>query len=530
MSYGSSTVTLTMNGMQDPLTFLASRQQQQQQQQHSSLSINGHQQSPLSSPAPSSSSSSSSSSSLSLDVSSYHRRPIHQPHQPLPPAPQPLPIIPPLEDVSSLSRGSYGSFSAPRCPLLVTRIALPVFWLMALFALVSIGVNLSRCDEYDASGVTESIGWCCSGINSFTRSLSVATFAIHTAMLTWLLQLYHTKHIACFPSQSRTLVMVAFAFRASFLILMWMLYFLLFSLSLISTLPEQVTCSSTGADRALFYPTAIFNIVCCLLMKVMLGLMGKSVWKYWELRHLTPAELMHYEQQRAANRHFGLTREQVDVLLKVTLTCSNTVTIGPVCGTCGDRQVIEPPSLTAVLAAAIKPKIQKAREAFAQRQRQRRGRRNNENGENGSALIDNEEREQSDYSEPSESSDGLGGYVPPSLRSADSENNRPSSPSPIAPGGAAFVAFPPSLLESGRSVSSDADSRSQSTLMPLGGVPSMTCGICLDDYRHHDRVMILPCRHHGHIDCLMPWLNGHRSCPTCRASVVHPKVDRGIGN
>ena len=88
------------------------------------------------------------------------------------------------------------------------------------------------------------------------------------------------------------------------------------------------------------------------------------------------------------------------------------------------------------------------------------------------------------------------------------------------------VAYPASLERQSSSSSVDnAQPRSKASLVSKGGLPSMTCGICLEDYRHHDRVLILPCRHHGHIDCLMGWLNGHRSCPTCRSSVV--KVEGG---
>lgn len=423
----------------------------------------------------------------------------HSYHQPLPPAPLPVPTRPPLSDVSSLSRGSYGSFSAPRCPMLVTRIALPVFWFLSLLVLIMFGISESRCSNTDNPMFMPSSGWCCAGIQPFTRGLTIATFAIHTTMLTWLLQLYHTPYFTCFPSSNRSCVMFAFAARAIFLVIMWMLYFLLLSLNLISTLPEQLSCANTGADRALLLPSAVFNIVCCIFMKIMLGLMGKSVWKYWELRHLSASELLHYEEILQTSSHHGLTREQVDVLLKVTLTCTDKVSIGLECKECGQNEQVKPPAMHTLIIAALKPHLVKAREAFSNRRRYQDARREQ--------LLDDTERGLSDSVDNNDD----GAYVPPSFRNESDE--RPSVS--VVP-----IAFPSDLNEDDSHVSSESADRSGASLMQLGGVPSMTCGICLDDYRHHDRVMILPCRHHGHIDCLMGWLNGHRTCPMCRSAII----------
>lgn len=43
-----------------------------------------------------------------------------------------------------------------------------------------------------------------------------------------------------------------------------------------------------------------------------------------------------------------------------------------------------------------------------------------------------------------------------------------------------------------------------------------TCSICLDDLEDGQDVMILPCRHGFHPDCISPWLKMHSECPICR--------------
>lgn len=48
---------------------------------------------------------------------------------------------------------------------------------------------------------------------------------------------------------------------------------------------------------------------------------------------------------------------------------------------------------------------------------------------------------------------------------------------------------------------------------------SITCSICLDNYRHNCSVRYLQCNHHYHKHCCDEWLKINRSCPVCRASV-----------
>ena len=456
----------------------------------------------------------------SPDYSSYGSAPVSAPRHranapaapapepvspPPPPAPPALALVDPLTRMSSLSRGSYGSFSAPDCPHIVTRLMIPIYLFLALFVVIVYSLENNRCGNY-AARVEH--GWCCME-TSFSRYLSIGTFVIHAVMLTWLLQLYHTPYWTFFPLHNRSLIMASFFLRAAFLIGVWMLYFLILSLNLISTLPEQVKCSTTVYDRYLFYPAAVLNIACCMFVKVMLGLMGKSIWKYWELRHLTPEELLAYEEQQEENKHYGLTREQVDVLTNVILTCHDTVSDGSTCGVCGHSAEYQPPSLAHVLGEKIAPRIS-AVNSFLHRRRQHSG----ENGGAADELFAGVQIHSDDQQNDANA------YLPPS----------PSPPSPPPASPLQPVPYPGALERQSSSGSVDSGQpKSKASLVAKGGLPTMTCGICLEDYRNHDRVLILPCRHHGHIDCLMGWLNGHRSCPTCRSSVVKVQNSRRRG-
>ena len=44
-----------------------------------------------------------------------------------------------------------------------------------------------------------------------------------------------------------------------------------------------------------------------------------------------------------------------------------------------------------------------------------------------------------------------------------------------------------------------------------------TCPICLEEYKHGERVLMHPvCYHIFHPHCLKAWLRSHASCPLCR--------------
>lgn len=42
------------------------------------------------------------------------------------------------------------------------------------------------------------------------------------------------------------------------------------------------------------------------------------------------------------------------------------------------------------------------------------------------------------------------------------------------------------------------------------------CAICREQFKEKDNIRQLPCEHIFHPDCLRPWLQRRRTCPTCR--------------
>ncbi|XP_057461954.1 uncharacterized protein LOC130752176 [Actinidia eriantha] len=45
------------------------------------------------------------------------------------------------------------------------------------------------------------------------------------------------------------------------------------------------------------------------------------------------------------------------------------------------------------------------------------------------------------------------------------------------------------------------------------------CAICLDDFQPRETVMLTPCGHMFHEDCIVPWVMDHGQCPVCRHAV-----------
>ncbi|KAJ8626672.1 hypothetical protein MRB53_019979 [Persea americana] len=48
------------------------------------------------------------------------------------------------------------------------------------------------------------------------------------------------------------------------------------------------------------------------------------------------------------------------------------------------------------------------------------------------------------------------------------------------------------------------------------------CTICLDAFVPNQQVLLTPCNHMFHSNCLLPWVENHGKCPVCR----HPLVER----
>ena len=51
------------------------------------------------------------------------------------------------------------------------------------------------------------------------------------------------------------------------------------------------------------------------------------------------------------------------------------------------------------------------------------------------------------------------------------------------------------------------------------------CSICKEEFKKHDKVYQLPCKHVFHPDCIVPWLEQHNSCPTCRYELPTDDTD-----
>ncbi|EOA38119.1 hypothetical protein CARUB_v10009589mg [Capsella rubella] len=56
---------------------------------------------------------------------------------------------------------------------------------------------------------------------------------------------------------------------------------------------------------------------------------------------------------------------------------------------------------------------------------------------------------------------------------------------------------------------------------------TLQCSVCLDDFEIGTEAKLMPCKHKFHVDCLLPWLELHSSCPVCRYQLPadEPKTD-----
>lgn len=43
-----------------------------------------------------------------------------------------------------------------------------------------------------------------------------------------------------------------------------------------------------------------------------------------------------------------------------------------------------------------------------------------------------------------------------------------------------------------------------------------SCTICLENFKLNEEVLVTPCNHMFHGDCLVPWVKSHGKCPVCR--------------
>ena len=43
-----------------------------------------------------------------------------------------------------------------------------------------------------------------------------------------------------------------------------------------------------------------------------------------------------------------------------------------------------------------------------------------------------------------------------------------------------------------------------------------SCAVCKEEFTVGEECILMPCQHHFHDNCLLPWLNERNSCPVCR--------------
>ena len=43
-----------------------------------------------------------------------------------------------------------------------------------------------------------------------------------------------------------------------------------------------------------------------------------------------------------------------------------------------------------------------------------------------------------------------------------------------------------------------------------------SCPVCKDEFVINEECLLMPCEHHFHKNCLIPWLKERNSCPVCR--------------
>ncbi|KAJ0255519.1 RING/U-box superfamily protein [Hirschfeldia incana] len=48
------------------------------------------------------------------------------------------------------------------------------------------------------------------------------------------------------------------------------------------------------------------------------------------------------------------------------------------------------------------------------------------------------------------------------------------------------------------------------------------CTVCLEDFEPKETVMITPCKHMFHEECIVPWLKSKGQCPLCRFVILKP--------
>ncbi|MFS8023766.1 putative transcription factor C2H2 family [Helianthus anomalus] len=56
------------------------------------------------------------------------------------------------------------------------------------------------------------------------------------------------------------------------------------------------------------------------------------------------------------------------------------------------------------------------------------------------------------------------------------------------------------------------------------------CVICLEDFEPKEVVMVTPCNHMFHEDCILPWVKSNGKCPVCRFSLCGSDEESGASS
>ncbi|XP_065873322.1 uncharacterized protein [Euphorbia lathyris] len=62
--------------------------------------------------------------------------------------------------------------------------------------------------------------------------------------------------------------------------------------------------------------------------------------------------------------------------------------------------------------------------------------------------------------------------------------------------------------------------------MEKGKEEGKRCAVCLEDFEAKEMVMVTPCNHMFHEECIVPWIKSHGQCPVCRFSIWEPSAGR----
>ncbi|KAF3569796.1 hypothetical protein F2Q69_00062110 [Brassica cretica] len=64
----------------------------------------------------------------------------------------------------------------------------------------------------------------------------------------------------------------------------------------------------------------------------------------------------------------------------------------------------------------------------------------------------------------------------------------------------------------------------ESSRNPQGysGGDEKRCSVCLEDFEPKETVMLTPCKHMFHEECIVPWLKSKGQCPVCRFIILTP--------